>query len=274
MPTPLSRIEREYILKTLRETLPAFTVLSGTRHSTIPDRSYACEGERIQLSPECVDSLDGREGSSFRFCFYHRQRGMFFDLSDGPFRNGNVSFTLPEELYLANLERPDDGRYLLEVTFHDSVFRAEPSPAFPLDAVLPDPLIMEAKKNALEKISRRAGLDAETVTATYRLYEYLECVARRGRGDLDDRSVFLYADHRFAIASFFTEPGRPEGFPPKEAIMTLEMRIDARHIVTDACIAGIIPVSETLSVCCFSLKDPKEEDKRFLFERLYREKYR
>ena len=274
MPTPLSRIEREYILKTLRETLPAFTVLSGTRFSTIPDRSYSCEGERIQLSPECVDSLDGSDRASFRFCFYHRQRGMFFDLEDGPFRNGRVSFILPEEVYLAELDRPDEGRCLLEVSFHDSVFRAEPSPSFPLDAVLPDPSIMEAKKNALEKISRRAGIDAGTIAATYRLYEYLECVARRGRGDLDTQSVFLYADHRFAIASFLMEPGRHEGDPSKEAVMSLEMRIDGRTIVTDARLAGIIPVSDTLTVCCFSLNDPKEEDKRFLFERLYREKYR
>jgi hypothetical protein len=274
MPTLLSRIEREYILKTLRETLPAFTVLSGTRFSTIPDRSYACEGERIQLTTECVDSLIDRESASFRFCFYHRQRGVFFDLSTDTFRNAKDSFILPEEVYLADLDRADDERNLLEWSFDDSNFRAEPCPSFPLDAVLPDPVIMDAKKNALEKISRRAGIGADAVAATYRLYEYLEYVARRGRGDLVAESVFLYADHRYAIASCILEQGRHEALPPNESFLRLEMRIDGRNIVTDARIAGIIPVSDTLSVCCFSFIDPKEEDKRLLFERLYREKYR
>jgi hypothetical protein len=273
MPTPLSRIEREYILKTLEESLPAFTVLSGPRLIRIPESAYRCAQGTFTLSPEALKSLGDTHRSSMRFCFFHRQRGMFFDLPCNAFAKGNAVFPLPDKVYLEDLSRDAADGDSLTFTYGGSRFSADSAPEYPLDLVMPDPARLRDKKNALVKIAAKAGLPDGAESAAYRLFEYLEACSDRDSRSRAEKGSFLFIDHRLAIASFADGGISQVGFPPVGERILLQIAMGKRDIEVDSCVLSSIAVRDRLSVAAFSLESPKEEDKRFLFERLYREKY-
>jgi hypothetical protein len=273
MPTPLSRIEREYILKTLEESLPAFTVLSGPRLIRIPESAYRCAQGTFTLSPEALKALGETHRSSMRFCFFHRQRGMFFDLPSDAFAKGNAAFPLPDKVYLEDLSRDAADGDSLSFAYGGVRFAAEAAPEFPLDLVMPDPARLRDKKNALVKIAAKAGLTDGAESAAYRLFEYLESCSDRDVGARTENGSFLFIDHRFAIASFAYGGVSPVCFPPVGERIILQIALGKRDIEVDSLVLSSIAVRDRLSVAAFSLESPKEEDKRFLFERLYREKY-
>ena len=274
MPTPLSRIEREYILKTLEESLPAFTVLSGQRLIRIPESAYRCAQGKFTLSPAVIESLGETHRSSIRFCFFHRQRGMFFDLPHDAFAKGKADFLLPEKVYLEDLSRESAAEDSLSFAYGGVRYAAEATPDFPLDLIMPDPNLLQDKKNVLAKITAKAGLSSCDESAAYRLFEYLEACSDHDVGSRADEDSFLFIDHQLAIASF-ADKGVSSGlFPPVGKRIRLEIAMGKRDIAVESRVLGTIAVRDRLSVFAFSLESPKEEDKRFLFERLYREKYR
>ena len=274
MPTPLSRIEREYILKTLEDSLPAFTVLSGPRLIQIPESAYRCEQGKFTLSPEALTALGETHRSPLRFCFFHRQRGMFFDLPHDTFAKGNANFLLPEKVYLEDLSQEAVDVGSLSFAYGGVRFAAEATPDFPLNLVIPDPVRLRDKKNALAKIAAKAGLAGGAESAVYRLFEYLEAHSDRVVGARTEMGHFLFVDHRLAIASFADGGVSPRRFPPVGERICLQITMGKRDLEVDSRVLGSIAVRERLFVSAFSLESPKEEDKRFLFERLYREKYR
>ncbi|HPS43768.1 MAG TPA: hypothetical protein PK542_04695 [Treponemataceae bacterium] len=274
MPTPLSRIEREYILKTLEESLPAFTVLSGQRLFRIPESAYRCAQGKFTLTPALIETLGEALRSSLRFCFFHRQRGMFFDLPPETFTKGNADFLLPERVYLEDLSREVSSADSLSFAYGGVRYAAESIKDFPLDLVIPDPDRLRDKKNALKKIAAKAGLPSGEEAAAYRLFEYLEACADSDAGAYADEGYFLFIDHQLAIASFADKGFSPVRFPPVGERIRLQIAMGKRDLEVDACVLGSIAVRDRLAVTAFSLESPKEEDKRFLFERFYREKYR
>lgn len=273
MPTPLSRIEREYILKTLEEAKPPFSVLSGPRFIRIPADEYACAGGRFELFGQALSAFGDEYRSPLRFCFFHKGRGMFFDLARETFSHGNAFFTLPEKVYLEEIAAGTECPASVSCVSSGRCNEASAVSSFPLDFVIPDPALLHEKKNVLDKISKKSGIRDGSSSAVYRLFEYLDSFSKpESASDKADNS-FLFIDHRFALASFGNTAPNDGELLPAHAMVSLAIELGTRLIDVGASVTGIIPVRKALSVYCFSLKDLKEEDKRFLFERMYRQKY-
>lgn len=273
MPMPLSRIEREYVLKTLEEAKPPFSVLSGPRFIQIPADEWSCAGERFELFGEALSALGGEHRSPLRFCFFHKRRGIFFDLARETFLNGNAFFTLPEKVYLEEIAAGTESPASVSCRYGGRLTDAVSVSAFPLDCVIPDPELLQEKKNVLDKISKKSGIRDGSSSAVYRLFEYLDSFSIPESASSTTINSFIFIDDRFALASFGnTVQSEGEALQAHKPV-NLAIELGRRSMDVNASISGIIPVRDGLSVYCFSLKDLKEEDKRFLFERIYRQKY-
>jgi hypothetical protein len=272
MPTLLSRIEREYILNTLEETLPSFSVLSGSHLSIIPGGSYACHSGRLNFPlPITAGDTDNRP-STVRFFFFHKQRGMFFDINPDLIGGSIVSFDVPGEIFLDNGNDGQAVTSILEITVGDRRYTASLSGEFPLDSIMVNPCLIQAKKNALEKIMRKAGIHDTASLVAYRLFEYLDSLSRHKKVEAPHESIVIFADHQYVVASLYVLRDTLHAIE-KVRDMNFSLDIGKRKIIADATLSGLIPVSENQAVVCLDISSAKEEDKRFLYERLYRQKY-
>ncbi len=198
---------------------------------------------------------------------------MFFDLAGDTFSNGNAFFVLPEKVFLEEIDAGMESSASVSCIYGGSFSDAVSVSAFPIDFVIPDPELLQEKKHVLDKISKKAGIRDGSSSAVYRLFEYLDSFSKPESAIGTAINSFIFIDHRFALASF-SNPAPTEGEAlAAHAPVNLAIELGTRSIDVRASISGIIPVRESLSVYCFSLKDLKEEDKRFLFERMYRQKY-
>lgn len=273
MQTPLSRIEREYILRNLGEALPPFSVLSGSRVIALPEACYECADERITLSQNAMELLSDTHRSPLRFCFYHKRRGMFFDLPRTAFEAGKRSFKVPENVFLEDLGGESRKGETFLMTYGGRRVSVTALRGYPLDSVLPDPAVLESKKRAMDKIAVKAGIGDLSVAAVYRLFEYLDAFSKPDSSRDSQGCGFIFIDHRFAIASFGDGLLPSKSLGEDEGAVSLEITLGSRVISLEGTLSGTIPIREGCAVACFSLEKAKEEDKRFLFERLYREKF-
>lgn len=272
MPTLLSRIEREYILKTLEETLPSFSVLSGSHVAIIPEGSYACNGGRFNFPLPIAAGNSSNRPSTVRFSFFHKQRGMFFDVTLDLIGGDNVAFDVPSEIFLDSGNAGQTGTCILEITAGDRRYEASQSGEFPLDSIMVNPCLIQAKKNALEKIMRKAGMHGAASLAAYRLFEYLDSFSRHKEGKVAQGAIAIFADHQYVLASLYVLRDTLHAIE-KIRNLSISLDIGKRRITADATLSGLIPVSDSQAVVCLDISSAKEEDKRFLYERLYRQKY-
>lgn len=272
MPTLLSRIEREYILNTLEETLPSFSVLSGSHLSIIPEGSYACHSGRLNFTLPITAGITGNRPSTFRFFFFHKQRGMFFDINPDLIGGSKVSFDVPGEIFLDSGNGGQTVARVLEITVADQRYAASLSGEFPLDSIMVNPELIQAKKNALEKIMRKAGLHGAASLVAYRLFEYLDSLSRHENMHVPHESIVIFADHQYVVASLYVVRDTLHAIE-KIRDINLTLDIGKRKITADATLSGMISVSGNQAVVCLDISSAKEEDKRFLYERLYRQQY-
>lgn len=272
MPTLLSRIEREYILDTLEETLPSFSVLFGSHLSIIPEGSYACHSGRLNFPLPITAGNTGNRPSTVRFFFFHKQRGMFFDINPDLIGGSNVSFDVPGEIFLDNGNGGQTVTRILEISVGARRYEASQSGEFPLDSIMVNPCLIQAKKNALEKIMQKAGLHDAASLAAYRLFEYLDSLSRHKNVEATQESIVIFADHQYVVASLYVLRDTLHAIEEIRDI-NLTLDIGKRKIIADATLSGMITVSGNRAVVCLDISSAMEEDKRFLYERLYRQQY-
>ena len=183
-----------------------------------------------------------------------------------------VSFDVPGEIFLDNGNGGQTVTRILEISVGARRYEASQSGEFPLDSIMVNPCLIQAKKNALEKIMQKAGLHDAASLAAYRLFEYLDSLLRHKNVEATQESIVIFADHQYVVASLYVLRDTLHAIEEIRDI-NLTLDIGKRKIIADATLSGMITVSGNRAVVCLDISSAMEEDKRFLYERLYRQQY-
>jgi len=270
MPVSLSRIEREYVIRSLEDKPSPLSILAGNTLIHVPESSYAIGAERISVTGLSPGTF---ENPHIRVFFRHRQRGLFFNAKMEQLADGNVSFGISGELFKEDLGTAGTGVPRITVFFEAHSFEAAGSPAWPLDCVMVNPSVSLERSETIAKLAARAGIPGENPLLSCRLFDYLDSFRSQVPPDsLASRTnEFVYIDHAHALMSL-----RNAGRVPFRTGQKLSVQIvyESRTIRCSAVLRGTIPVHAGVEVLCLSIETAQEEDKRFLFEKLHKFKYR
>jgi hypothetical protein len=269
MPVSLSRIEREYILQNLADTLPSLSILVGNNLLSLPDKSYSIEKETVSCSgfPWAPP-----EKTAVRVHFRHKQRGVFFNTILYREGSGYYRFTLPSEIYKEEL-LPVSASQICKskLTINKQVYESTASPLFNIESIQIDPEICLSGRDSMRKVAERSGLENDSLAA-YRLFEYLSSFKQNMQPSFSQTGIgdLFFIDHRFVLLSVYnlTKP-----YPGNGTLIPFAVNYDKRLIVLDCELAGHIPVNAQRTVLSLNMQKAQKEDKRFLYEKLYHEKY-
>lgn len=266
----LSRIEHEYVLQTIRDSHPAFSAVSSGFAVSIPQGSYEISENRIRFQ-----SAGGvhAASSSARFFFKHKMRGFYFDASLSADAQGFLSFEIAPEIFKDDREDPAGERGCLVVALDSADCKSFSLDSFPLDSVLIDPDVLSGKLPRLQVLAERCGISGEDVLLPYRLYEYLESLSS---GDVSVPEPLsghlLFIDHRYALSCVTLSADMAAKHLQTE--LRTGIRVGSRRVQALAVLCGVLKITATLTALCLDIASVAPEDKRFLYERFYREKYR
>ncbi len=263
----LSRIEREYVLETLSDSLPALELSWGTMTAPISVPTYRVSfeksvsgpsGARIDFRLREGDFLDGQR---VVVRFSHRKRRMRFESRARVNHDGLLDIAVPEEIFLDNGEAGGVDR----LSFERQGILEE---AFALESLPLDRAGVEAhslKDGRLESIASRASIPGGNAAAAHRLLDYLE--EYRGKRippvAMGERGHFIFIDDACLLLAMYRGACEVGGKP------VVRIRLGRRDIRFASRIEGVMPLSPEAVVLTLSCADAQEEDKRFLYERLY-----
>jgi hypothetical protein len=266
----LSRIEYEYVLQTLRESLPALSAISPGFTLAIPQKTYTVNGNRIYITSAIAIP---EHASSVRFFFKHKLRGFYFDAPVIANAGAGFSFEIAREIFKDDRDGPSGEQGWLDVALGLVNCRSLALSKFPLDSVLVDPDVLSDKQARLQVLAERCGVLQENVLLSFRLYEYLAALSSGDVSVPEPKSGhLLFVDHGHALTCIALSYDMTAKYLHSE--LQTDICVDARRIHTVATLCGCLKISPGLTAICLDITSAAPEDKRFLYERLYREKYR
>ena len=268
MPNSLSRIEREYILKTLAELLPPLTLQQGSFFMTIEGSSYRVSGDKIDVNAAVCGFIDK---SMLCVYFRHKDRALYFDSAIFPDGSGSFSLHIPGDVFKVADESRAGGMRLLISSFEPALEVRE-SASFPLDVVFIDPLVCTGREAVFDRLTARIGLHIEKFRNSplaYRLYEYVDNF-RTGGAKLRFSPTIVYVDSALALVSV---PKPAFARLKKNETIQVSLMADARRIDCASEIRGTMSLNAESGLLLLDLSGAQLEDKRFLHERLFRNKY-
>lgn len=269
MQTSLSRIEREYVLLNLTEQRPPLSLLIRHILYSIPEKTYTIVNGAI-----AIDGLTSvfREAVPVRVFFQHKKRGLVFQSTLIPVSGSEVSIEIDGDIGKDNPEAGSDLSGKLTIHLQDITHETVSISAYPLDLILVDPAVCLGKADVIGKLSAKAGLSNPGTLLSYRLFEYLDgllTIVRKNAGN-SHSGHFFFIDHEYILVSVYALNLQTVG---AGTVARLVIYYGKRYISVNAEIHGLVPVNASLTVVCLAIKEIQEEDKRFLFEKLYRQKY-
>lgn len=285
MPALLSRIEREFVLKSLVENPQPLAVYAGGQLLNLATEAYEIRGELILVPRSCLDPAKMRAGQAvsgepeidFRSTVYfrHRKRGMYFHTEIREGEDGRFRFSIPDHIYLEHMPSTPKAACTLSLDFGDRECRAGSDAAYPPFTVIPDPQILRDRKETLESLSARIGLEDSGFFLSYRMYEFAERTRTKGR-PAQAGNVLLFVDHRYIIACLNMDSLGLSVDELRRQNETLRARLvhENRQISVSASVRGSMPLTSRDCMVGFEIVDAQPEDTRFLFESAYREKFR
>ena len=265
----LSRIEREYVVQHLAEVLPALVLLSGNDFTNITAASYMCTHETIDLH-----GLNFRSSELFdvRVFFRHEKRGMYFDSQVKIDLKGSGDIPISPKIFLNDAPPAFKSDCTLILEDSGKAYSISTEDRYPLDSYFIDPEIYSSHHTSMKKLADRIGFDTSEnnySVAHYRLFEYLDGIRSDKTNQKIDGSLF-YIDNKTVLLSLpeniFTSKRR-------DAEISVSFRCGKRTVKFNAGIKGFLPVNKMLRIVCLHIIDAQEEDKRFLYERLFKVKY-
>lgn len=275
MPASLSRIEREYVIRSLEDIQSPLSILSDNTLFHVPGSAYEIDAERITVTGLFPGK---RESLPIRVFFRHKQRGLFFNSIVEQLADGRVVFGISGELFKEDLGTSGSGFPRISIASESFSFEAISTPSWPLDCVMVNPAVSLERAETIDKLTAKAGITAVNPLLSCRLFDYLD--AFRSRGPSGSAGSFpgelFYLDHTHALVAFRNPGTATVGMTAVGTAQKLAVQIiyDSRTIRTNAILRGIIPVQVNLDVLCLSIDETQEEDKRFLFEKLHKLKYK
>ncbi len=269
MPVSLSRIEREYVVLNLEDQMPPLSLLAGATIYTIPGDAYSLKGETVSITGlfPCLALHD-----SVRVFFRHKQRAMFFD---SRFTSANAETwcaQLPSSIFMEDSIHAGGKTNNIKIFLKDRIFESTVSAIYPLADILVDPELCLLRAESMQKVASRAGIDAEGSLVRYRLFEYLDGfrVDVKCERTYPETGDFIFADHQYVLVSVKKmEKAKTE----KGIALPILISYEHRQISVDSAISGSIRVNADLTLLCLDIRKAQEEDKRFMYEKLYKENY-
>ncbi|MEL3906757.1 MAG: hypothetical protein P1P65_06995 [Treponema sp.] len=272
MRIPLTRIEYEYILETFIEDHPPLYLQSGTvLHTILPD-TYVLKNSRIYFNRPA-------EGINTRAVvfFTHKQRTISFDTRITVFRQ-NCCFDLPDIAYKYDPDMRKIRKIIAEIDLPERLsIKMYEHELFPLDSIihpgLKQPLPFHELPPAYRIAYQHTGryTTHEIPLFLYRLYDFESQISALFNPQAGNDSIILFVDHNILICgckdryTFSLENRHSIGFRmhfPRRYI-SMKGKTLFSHFFAD---------SDT-AVFGFLFEEMFEEDRRFLYENVYHEKY-
>lgn len=272
MPRLLSRIEREYVLKHMAETLPALSVRYGDAYLELAERSYTVDRDAIHyVSPKNFGHVAIAASLPCEVRFSHRKRALSFAsiISAG---DGLIGIAIPEDFYKSADREAAVATCRLKAWFPGLSIEFRDATAFPLGLEYIDPEDASSSAIAMHKVVGRLCVevsDRNGGVVAHRLKEYFDCVRTDENPGQWTRTI-LYVDES-AILLTIEEPAIMLRSMDAEFGITIDY--GARRIECVSRIAGTIPVKGGIALACLSYADIKPEDRRFLHEKAHSEKF-
>lgn len=282
MPRLLSRIEREYILEHMAETLPALSVSCADGCVDVADGAYRVERAFIFLSQNEATVRDLSDGMACEVRFSHKRRALYFKSAVSVFA-GALKIAIADDVYTSDERERKASSCAMKARFSGAAFAFADSTDFPLGLDYVKPEAAASSARALEKVLVRLGIDGSDGSgraAAQRMLEFFDRV-KAGADPcqwsrtalLVDGSIILVtiddpavAKHTAIATCSGTKGAADAGIP-----VTLEC---GTRLIECVCrLSGSVPVSRGLSLACLLYTDIKPEDRRFLHERAHREKF-
>ncbi len=276
MRIPLSRIEYDYVFETFLETLPPLLLQAGTLFYTLEPSAYTIKQSKLYFHAP-VEFI----GKPISVFFDHKKRSIAFYTVIQPCGNG-CCLSLPDIAYKYDPDIQQE-RIVAEIAVPDiPPITVQGHEAFPLDSIIHTDIqlpsftdfLPSAYQIALQYMAegQSAGNKALFPLFLYRLYEFERQPAAIFNPLKKNGMYALFVDSKMLICgckdSYAVSIGRRQSvrfilYFPHRTIRITKGRSLFSHF---------IPKSNT-AVVGFLFEDVFEEDKRFLYEYVYHEKY-
>lgn len=277
MRASLNRIEREYVLETLSDSLPLLEISGGSSMDSVSVQGYSVflgqsmsdvpDGDKSAAIPSGVyidcRLSDGpfRDGQRVVVRFSHKKRRMRFESKARINRDGSLALPVPDEIFPDN----DDSGSVDRLSFeHDGVlaevFAVE---SMPLEG--PSSTDFSNDTGRLDAIAAKASIPGGNRVAASRLLDYIEAFRKKRIPPiaLGEGGHFIFIDNACLLIAISRADLHVGGK------LRLSVRLGRREMRYDSRIEGVMPLSSESIILTLSCADAQEEDKRYLFERLY-----
>lgn len=272
MRIPLTRIEYEYILETFIEDHPPLYLQSGTALYTLAPNTYILKHSRIYFNRPAA----GLNTQAVVF-FNHKKRTISFDTRITLSRQG-CCFDLPDIAYKYDPDAKKTRRIITEVDLPERVsIKMYEHELFPLDSIIHPGLTQPLPFHELPPAYRIAFQNTGTYTHNefplflYRLYDFESQISALFNPQEGNDSIMLFLDHNILIC------GCKDRYTLSlENRHSLRFRIHfpRRYISMEGktLFSHFFSDNDTV-IFGFLFEEVFEEDRRFLYENVYHEKY-
>lgn len=273
MRIPLSRIEYDYVFETFLEELPPLLLQSGALFYVLPAGTYTIKNSKLyfQTLPEFI----GKKTAVF---FDHKKRSIVFYTAIYA-QTDNCYLSLPDTAYKYD---PDEQTNSIFAEIHipdNPPITAQEHEHFPLDSIIHTDLHLPAFTDFLPSAYQTAAQFAAEGTLThdifplflYRLHEFEQQTVMMFTPYTSGGLYMLFIDSKILICGCRDRYAVSIG---KRQSLRFVLHFPHRviHSQGRSLFCHFLPKSNS-AVLGFLFEDIFEEDKRFLYERVYHEKY-
>lgn len=265
MPVSLTRIEREYILQSLKDDLPSLTIFTDAGSFIVA--TYKYRENTLEWKTETLVPLQGTIPA--QILFTHKKRAMRFT-TNLICTAAVISCTIPQIIYPEESSRELDTDHVVLPCCNG--FRLAVFPVTNSDKKNSFQLITNPNPARLEKLGEKIGLFERDIAAISKLEAYLQKV----QGGIlalpndQDNGHIIHCDHRTILLAF---PTYSIAEFTAANPFSLTILFTKRKITCTARSIGTLSITDRVGILAASYISVQEEDKRFLFERYYGKKY-
>ena len=274
MRIPLSRIEYDYVFETFLQDFPSLLLQSGTLFYVLASGSYTIKNSRLYFKRLPAEFI-GKKTAVF---FDHKKRSIVFYTSIQSYAE-NCYVTLPDRAYKYDPDERKDGIFV-EIQIPEAPpITAQEHEHFPLDSIIHTDLHLPAFSDFLPSAYQTAAQFAAERTIAqnvfplflYRLHEFEQQTFTMFNPYAASGLYVLFVDSKILICGcrdrYAVSIGKRQSI---QFVLHFPHRII--HSKGRSLFSHFLPKSNC-AVLGFLFEDIFEEDKRFLFERVYHEKY-
>ena len=274
MQIPLSRIEYDYIVEAFLQELPPLLLQSGALFYMLPSGAYTIKNSRLyfQSLPEFI-------GKKIAVFFDHKKRSIVFYTAIYA-DDGSCFFTLPDSAYKYDPDEQQKNNVFAEIHIPENPpITAQEHEYFPLDSIIHTDLHLPLFTDFLPSAYQTAAQFTAEKTVTqnifplflYRLHEFEQQTFMMFNPYTSSGLYMLFVDSKILICGCRDRYAVSIG---KRQSLRFVLHFPHRviHSTGRSLFSHFLPKSNC-AVLGFVFENLFEEDKRFLYERVYHEKY-